>query len=41
MNDDVVTFCKNHSVLIRERRRRGLDQVEQPVSTRFDMGAVL
>src|SRR6266851_6466766 len=41
MNDDVVVFCKNHPRLIRERRRRGLDEVEEPVSSRLDMGAVL
>ena len=41
VNDDVVTFRKNHSRLIRERRRRGLDQFEEPVSSRLDMGAVL
>ena len=38
MNDDVVVFCKNHPRLIRERRRRGLDEVEEPVSSRLDMG---
>ncbi|MGA9246268.1 MAG: hypothetical protein WBW03_30325 [Silvibacterium sp.] len=41
MNDDVVTFCKNHPRLIVERRRRSFDEVEEPVSSRLDMGAVL
>jgi hypothetical protein len=41
MNDDVVTFCKNLPRLILERRRRGLDEVEEPVSSRLDMGAAL
>src|SRR6266851_854171 len=41
MNDDVVTFYKNDPGLILERRRRGLDEVEEPVSSRLDMGAVL
>jgi hypothetical protein len=31
MNDDVVVFRKNHPGLILERRRRGLDEVEEPV----------
>jgi hypothetical protein len=38
MNDDVVTFCKNHPRLMLERRRRGFDEVEEPVSSRLDMG---
>ena len=41
MNDDVVTFGENHPGFIAERRRRGLDEVEESVSSRFDMGAVL
>jgi hypothetical protein len=41
MNDDVVVFCKNHSGLILERRRRGLDEVEEPISSWLDMVAVL
>lgn len=41
MNDDVVVFCKKHPGLMLERRRRGLDEVEEPVSSRLDMGAVL
>src|SRR5216683_7122550 len=41
MNDDVFTFCQNHPGLILEQRRRGLDEVEEPVSSRLDMGAVL
>jgi hypothetical protein len=41
MNDDVVTFCKNHPRLMLERRRRGFDEVEEPVSSRLDLGAVL
>jgi hypothetical protein len=38
MNDDVVTFCKNHPRLMLERRRRGFDEVEEPVSSWLDMG---
>ena len=41
MNDDVVTFSKNQSGLIFERRLRGLGEVEEPLSSRLDMGAVL
>ena len=41
MNNDVVTFCKNHPRLILERRRSGLDEVEESVSSRLDMGTVL
>jgi len=41
MNDNVLTLCKNHSGLIPERRRRGLDEVEEPLSTRLDVGAML
>jgi len=41
MNDDVVPSCKNHPRLILERLRRGLDEVEEPVSSRLDMGAML
>src|SRR5258708_35165509 len=41
MNDDVVTFCKNYPGLILERRWRSLDKVEEPVSSRLDVGAVL
>ena len=41
VNDDVVTFCKNHPGLILQRRRRGLDEVEEPVSSRLDMSTVL
>src|SRR5260370_14415188 len=40
MNDDVVVFSKNDPWLILERRRRGFDEVEEPVSSRLDMGAV-
>jgi hypothetical protein len=41
MNDDVVTFYKNHPRLIVERRRLSFDEVEEPVSSRLDMSAVL
>jgi hypothetical protein len=41
MNDDVVTFGKNHPGLIVKRRRRGLDEVEEAVSSRLDVSAVL
>ncbi len=41
MNDDVVVFCKNHPGLILKRQRSGLDEVEEPVSSRLDMRAVL
>ena len=41
MNDDVVTFCKNYPGLILERLRSGLDEVEEPISSRLDMSAVL
>src|SRR5258708_2782735 len=41
MNDDVVTFCKNHPWLILKRRRSGLDEVEESGSSRLDMGTVL
>jgi hypothetical protein len=41
MNDDVVVFRENHPGLILERRWRGLDEVEEPVSSRLDMGAML
>src|SRR5271163_3834011 len=41
MNDDVVTFCKNHPRLILERRRRGFDQIEEALPARRDVGAVL
>ena len=40
MDDDVVTFCKNHARLVLERLRRGLDKIEEPVSS-LDMSAVL
>ena len=41
MNDDVVILCKNDPGLIVERRWRGLDEVEEPVSSQLDMSAVL
>src|ERR1700757_2330883 len=41
MNDDVVVFGENHSGLIPKRQRSGLDEVEEPVSSRLDMSAVL
>ena len=41
MKDYIVTFCKNQPMLILERQRRGFDEVEEPVSSRLDMGAVL
>jgi hypothetical protein len=33
MKDDVVAFCKNRSGFILERRWRGLDEVEESVSS--------
>src|ERR1700742_2545314 len=41
VNNDVVAFRQNHPRLILERRRGGLDQVEEAVSSRLDVGAVL
>src|ERR1700756_5125053 len=41
VNNDVVAFRQNHPRLILERRRGGLDQVEQAVASRLDVGAVL
>ena len=40
MNDDVVTFGENYPGLVLERLRSGLDEVEEPISSRLDMGAV-
>jgi hypothetical protein len=40
MNDDVVAFAENHSRHILRRRRSGLDEVEESVSSRLDMGTV-
>jgi hypothetical protein len=41
MSDDVAIFRKNPPWLIFERRRVGFDEVEEPVSARLDVGAVL
>src|SRR5260370_34179614 len=41
MNDDVVTFCKNHPGLILEQLPSGLVEVEESVSSGLDMATCL
>src|SRR5882757_8240145 len=41
VNDDEVAFGHDHARLIFEGRRSTLDEVEQTLASRLDMGAVL